>query len=202
MFEPEYRNRVIPAWALMVGTGLASAGAVAGTSSASSPGSPSVAAPAGADFQVATVAGTGNDMAAGGHVQHAYAQVLVVEPAFEPVVVSRLVEYCRDPAPGQGRGAVGVLSDLVGAAPGPDADAGNGNGDSNGGGADLHAAGFQAPMQEAVSCEQRREEAVEMLQVGYDVQYRYRGELFQSRLPEDPGDRLRIRVEITPAPAG
>jgi uncharacterized protein YcfJ len=35
--------------------------------------------------------------------------------------------------------------------------------------------------------------------VGYDVQYRYRGYVFMSRLDYDPGDRLRVRVSIVPA---
>jgi len=35
--------------------------------------------------------------------------------------------------------------------------------------------------------------------VGYDVEYRYRGEVFTSRLPYDPGDRMRVKVSVTPA---
>lgn len=34
--------------------------------------------------------------------------------------------------------------------------------------------------------------------VAYDVQYRYRGDVFMSRLSYDPGDRLRVRVSIEP----
>ena len=35
--------------------------------------------------------------------------------------------------------------------------------------------------------------------VGFDVEYRYRGEVYMSRLDYDPGDRLRVRVSVTPA---
>ncbi|MDR3385851.1 MAG: glycine zipper 2TM domain-containing protein [Rudaea sp.] len=35
--------------------------------------------------------------------------------------------------------------------------------------------------------------------VGYDVEYRYRGEVYSSRLSYDPGDRMRVRVSVTPA---
>lgn len=35
--------------------------------------------------------------------------------------------------------------------------------------------------------------------VGYDVEYRYRGEVYMSRLPYDPGERLRVRVSVAPA---
>lgn len=33
----------------------------------------------------------------------------------------------------------------------------------------------------------------------YDVEYRYRGEVYVSRLGFDPGERLRVRVSVTPA---
>ena len=39
-----------------------------------------------------------------------------------------------------------------------------------------------------------REERV----VGYDVSYRYQGRLYTTRLPYDPGDRLRVRVRVEP----
>jgi len=35
--------------------------------------------------------------------------------------------------------------------------------------------------------------------VGYDVEYRYRGETYMSRLAYDPGERIRVRVSVTPA---
>lgn len=35
--------------------------------------------------------------------------------------------------------------------------------------------------------------------VGYDVEYRYRGEIYTSRLSYDPGERLRVRVQVEPA---
>lgn len=34
---------------------------------------------------------------------------------------------------------------------------------------------------------------------GYDVEYRYRGETYMSRLSYDPGERIRVRVSVTPA---
>ena len=34
--------------------------------------------------------------------------------------------------------------------------------------------------------------------VGYDVEYMYKGEKYMSRLPYDPGNRLRVRVSVTP----
>lgn len=34
---------------------------------------------------------------------------------------------------------------------------------------------------------------------GYDVEYRYRGELYNARMSYDPGDRIRVRISVTPA---
>jgi uncharacterized protein YcfJ len=34
--------------------------------------------------------------------------------------------------------------------------------------------------------------------IAYDVDYVYRGTKYRSRLPEDPGNRLKVRVSITP----
>jgi uncharacterized protein YcfJ len=35
--------------------------------------------------------------------------------------------------------------------------------------------------------------------VGYDVEYRYRGERYTSRMNYDPGERIRVRISVTPA---
>jgi len=35
--------------------------------------------------------------------------------------------------------------------------------------------------------------------IAYDVEYRYRGELYTARMNTDPGDRMRVRVSVTPA---
>lgn len=35
--------------------------------------------------------------------------------------------------------------------------------------------------------------------IAYDVEYRYRGELYNSRMNYDPGDRVRVRITVTPA---
>ncbi len=35
--------------------------------------------------------------------------------------------------------------------------------------------------------------------VGYRVRYRYAGETYRTRMDRDPGDRLRVRVRVTPA---
>ena len=36
--------------------------------------------------------------------------------------------------------------------------------------------------------------------VGWDVVYEYLGESYLTRLADEPGDQIRIRVDIQPAP--
>ena len=36
--------------------------------------------------------------------------------------------------------------------------------------------------------------------IAYDVDYMYRGSKFRTRMDRDPGNRLRVRVSITPQP--
>lgn len=38
--------------------------------------------------------------------------------------------------------------------------------------------------------------------IAYDVDYVYRGSRYRTRLAQDPGNRLRVRVSITPQPMG
>ncbi len=42
--------------------------------------------------------------------------------------------------------------------------------------------------------EYREEERID----GYDVTYRYKGDTYLTRMPSDPGKRIRLRVTITP----
>ena len=36
--------------------------------------------------------------------------------------------------------------------------------------------------------------------IAYDVDYAYKGSKFRTRMARDPGNRLRVRVSITPQP--
>lgn len=44
------------------------------------------------------------------------------------------------------------------------------------------------------SYDYREEERID----GYDVTYRYKGDTYLTRMPSDPGQRIRLRVRITP----
>ncbi len=48
-------------------------------------------------------------------------------------------------------------------------------------------------------CDERIEQSYEERIDGYDVEYEYAGQRFHTRMPYDPGERLRVRVAVTPA---
>jgi uncharacterized protein YcfJ len=52
---------------------------------------------------------------------------------------------------------------------------------------------------EVERCDTRIERTYEERIDGYDVEYEYAGQRFHTRLPYDPGDRIRVRVAVTPA---
>jgi uncharacterized protein YcfJ len=60
----------------------------------------------------------------------------------------------------------------------------------------------QAEVKEYVAYEQRcrtvQERHTEQRIDGYDVSYRYGGQVYHTRLPYDPGRRLRVQVSVTP----
>jgi uncharacterized protein YcfJ len=48
-------------------------------------------------------------------------------------------------------------------------------------------------------CREVRSVSEQRRLMGYDVEYRYHGEVYVSRLNYDPGERLRVRVNVVPA---
>jgi len=48
-------------------------------------------------------------------------------------------------------------------------------------------------------CEIRHEYTQEQRLTGYDVRYRYRGQVYNTRMQRDPGDQIRLRVSVSPA---
>jgi uncharacterized protein YcfJ len=49
-------------------------------------------------------------------------------------------------------------------------------------------------------CDVRYRDRFEERIDGYDVTYEYAGREYVTRLPYDPGDRLQVRVDVTPTP--
>ena len=110
------------------------------------------------------------------NVRYDYAQVLRVTPVYQTLTATRVEQRC-EPAKADSRlsRAVGAIKDVL-----RREEAGNDTGNCR-------------PV--PVEREFRRP-------IAYDVDYVYKGAKFRSRLAEDPGNRLRIRIAITPASPG
>jgi uncharacterized protein YcfJ len=90
---------------------------------------------------------------------------------------------------GRGNDAATIAGGLIGAAIGGDA-ARRRNGDNYG----VETRG--RPVQRCkTSYQQHREERID----GYRVTYRYHGQKYQTEMPQDPGRKIRVRVDVRPA---
>ena len=118
-----------------------------------------------------------------------YARVMHVEPVYQTLRASRMEERCEsvpEPDGGKAQAQPGRLARMF---------------ESVQGLFSPHA-GESRPAQEPAAARRN----CRMVEVGrefrrpiaYDVDYVYRGAKYRSRLPEDPGNRLRIRVSVTP----
>lgn len=104
------------------------------------------------------------------NVIFAYAQVLRADPVYERVLVTEQVERCDE-------GQIPRTRDRFSRATSDDA----------------------ADRLVQRGCHLVEEDREVNRLAGYDVEYRYRGDVFISRVPEDPGDRVRIRIAVSPA---
>jgi uncharacterized protein YcfJ len=147
-------------------------------------------------------------------VTFAYADVLRSDAILESVQESRPREVCRDISSSrstryENTTAGTVIGAIVGAAIGNQVGDGNGRraatvaGAVAGGAIGREADASNNPQGERRSTRTECEIVDDYVErkevVGYDVQYRFRGEVFSSRLSYDPGEKLRIRVAISPA---
>ena len=114
------------------------------------------------------------------NVRMDYAQVLRVEPVYQTLHATRTEQQCDPPAdpPTQGKG----LSRIVGAVRN----------------ALSKNATTPPPAQEGPNCRMVQVQRDFRRPIAYDVDYLYKGMKYRSRLPEDPGNRLRVRVSVTP----
>lgn len=144
------------------------------------------------------------------NVKFAWADVLRIDPIYDRVRVENPREEC-DEVPVEhvdhGNKAAGtVLGAVIGGVLGSTVGKGDGRraatvaGAVAGGAVGNHVAqGDTYYRYSERDCSVVQDAAVERRVVAYDVQYRYRGDVFMSRLTYDPGDRLRVRVSIEPA---
>jgi len=113
------------------------------------------------------------------NVRFDYAQVLEVAPVYQTLRATRMERVC-DARSGPGGGlskVVSAVKERVGATTTREE----------------REAGLTNCRQAPVVREYRRP-------IAYDVDYVYKGSKFRTRLAQDPGNRLRVRVSITPQP--
>jgi uncharacterized protein YcfJ len=104
--------------------------------------------------------------------------VLRVEPVYQTLHATRTEQQCDPPAdPAQGKG----FSRIVGAVRNA-----------------LSKSATPAPPPEGGSCRMVQVQREFRRPIAYDVDYLYKGMKYRSRLPQDPGNRLRVRVAVTP----
>jgi uncharacterized protein YcfJ len=145
-----------------------------------------------------------------------YADVVSSKPIYHEVEVTTPRQECwqepvtrREDNKHWGVTAQTVTGGLIGAAIGNQAVHGSKRHAATGLGALVGAAiganrasKQQADVDEYVAYEQRcrtvQERRTEERVDGYDVSYRYGGQLYHTRLPYDPGRRLRVQVSVTP----
>jgi uncharacterized protein YcfJ len=150
--------------------------------------------------------------AADENVAFAYADVLRVDPVYEIVRFREPREECYDrPVVYRERGSDGtagaIVGAIVGGALGNQVGKGDGRRAATVAGAAIGGAvganSDRRPDREYESVETRcrvtEVEREERRTAGYDVEYRYKDDVFFSRLAYDPGNRLRIRVAVRPA---
>jgi len=108
------------------------------------------------------------------NVRFDYAQVLRVTPVYQTLKASSVEEQCEE-AKGDSK-----LSRVVGAV--------------------KEALGREEKDKPPVTpdCKPVTIEREFRRPIAYDVDYTYKGAKYRSRLPDDPGNRLRIRVSVTP----
>jgi uncharacterized protein YcfJ len=115
------------------------------------------------------------------NVRTGYAQVLRVEPVYQTLTATRMEQRCdgKVVAPkDQPRG----LSRIVGAVK-----------DALGGDKDKAAAPAPGDDCQLVPVERKFQRPI-----AYDVDYVFRGMKYRSRLPYDPGNRLRVQFSLQP----
>ncbi|GAB2657128.1 glycine zipper 2TM domain-containing protein [Arenimonas aestuarii] len=143
------------------------------------------------------------------NVSYGYAQVLRADEVTEIVRTRTPEERCDGVEYRQSGQTTGgtIIGALVGAAVGNQVGKGNGRkaatvaGAVAGGAIGNNIARNKAEA-EARGCRIVEVEREETRVVGYDVEYMYKGEKYMSRLPYDPGNRLRIRVAVSPDDTG
>lgn len=143
-----------------------------------------------------------------------YARVIDSRPIVREVRVERPVRECwqetqtRRLHPRRGNVGGAVAGSVVGGVIGHQFGSGRGNdaativgallGAAIGSGARDERRGYATESYPVERCDTRYETTVEERIEGYDVTYSYNGQTLRTRLPTEPGDRIRVRVSVAP----
>lgn len=140
------------------------------------------------------------------NVRIEYARVLRAEPVYQTLRATSMVERCEQSTPvarpeEEHRSGFARLIGAVKDAFTPDPDPADGGQGSGGRATDTQGKAGGEPREGCRMVPVNREF---QRPIAYDVDYVHHGVKYRSRLPYDPGDRLRVRVSIMPivAPAG
>lgn len=143
------------------------------------------------------------------NVSYAYAQVTRVDPIYETIRTRVPEEQCDGTVVRDGGDPTGgtVLGALVGAALGNQVGKGDGRRAATVAGAVVGGAvgrnidrnNGSATRENCRIVDIEREER---RVASYDVEYVHQGQTYMSRLPYDPGHRLRVRVSVQPVDEG
>ncbi len=153
----------------------------------------------------------------GKKAQYDYAQVISAEPIIRYVTVKTPVRECWEETEYQvvdhgarGSAAGTLFGAIVGGVIGHQFGSGRGNDAATVAGTVIGAAigndaskkgpreqvRYERPVERcATTITEREEERID----GYRVVYRYNGQKYSTRMPYDPGQRLRVRVDVRPA---
>src|SRR5690606_26707637 len=121
------------------------------------------------------------------NVRTEYARVLRAQPVYQTLRATAMVEECEDGAPSAEGGEKGRLARVVGAVK-----------DALTPGKNKDAEEEVAQVQPREGCRLVPTEREFQRPIAYDVDYVHHGVKYRSRMPYDPGNRLRVRVSVTP----
>lgn len=149
------------------------------------------------------------------NVSYGYAEVLRADPIYQRVIYREPEERCEDDVVYErvegrtgGNTAGTVLGAIIGGAVGNQIGSGSGRAAATVGGAvaggvignrtggnrgDVYRGEEVRPGCRVVEVERESRELV-----GYEVEYRHKGDVYISRLNHDPGQRLQVRVAVSP----
>jgi uncharacterized protein YcfJ len=143
------------------------------------------------------------------NVRYGWAEVLRVDPVYAPVAAApqqqcypeTVTQRDDNHTGGTVLGAIvgGVLGNTVGKGDGRKAATVAGAVAGGAVGNRVSAAHDRTYTTQQTVCRPVDNYAPQQQIVAYDVEYRFRGDVYMSRVPYDPGERLRVRMTVAPA---